>query len=401
VHLRAVFIDSSNPANSGSDSTDFEAALQALDLLVVVDVAMTETARLADYVLPASSQYEKWEFTLFQFEFPTNHFHLRAALLPPLPGTKSEPEIYTEMAAALGLLPEEGVLNELRETAATDKAAFMGAFGAVLKQNPTYGALAPVLLSLTLGQTLPEGAAGAAVLLPGCLRVANEHPVAVARAIDGDAEDPALGIALFDRIIASRSGTPFTVHEPEDTFGFVRHKDQKIHLAIPEMLDWLLGMDPAAEVADPAYPFTLFAGQRRSYNANQIIRIPAWRKSDQEGGLAIHPYDLEELGGTDGGWVTVETRRGQLTARAQADDRQRPGSIALPHGYGMDVTEADGARVVVGPRINMITASDDCDPIAATPHHKTVAAALRRASNEEVATAEDQSRRVQAVIAAS
>ncbi len=67
----------------------------------------------------------------------------------------------------------------------------------------------------------------------------------------------------------------------------------------------------------------------------------------------------------------------------------------------MDVTEADGARVVVGPRINMITASGDRDPIAATPHHKTVAVALRRASNEEVDQAEQNSRRVQAVIAAS
>ena len=28
---------------------------------------MTETAREADYVLPASSQYEKWESTFFQF----------------------------------------------------------------------------------------------------------------------------------------------------------------------------------------------------------------------------------------------------------------------------------------------------------------------------------------------
>ncbi len=399
--LRAVFVDSSNPANTGSDSAKFEAALKALDLLVVVDVAMTETARLADYVLPASSQYEKWEFTLFQFEFPTNYFHLRAPLLPPLPGTKPEPQIYTEMAAALGILPPESALDNLREVAATDKGAFMSAFGTLLKTNSKYAPLAPVLLTLTLGQTLSDGASGAAALLPGCLRVAKEHPAAVARAIGGKADDPALGVALFDRIIDSRSGTPFTVHEVEDVFGFIRHPDQKIRLAIPELLDWLLELDPASDSADPKYPFILFAGQRRSFNANQIMRAPAWRKSDPDGGLAIHPDDLDALGGTDGGWVTVETRRGQLTARAQADDRQRRGSVALPHGYGMDVAEANGARVVAGPRINTLTDSADCDPIAATPHHKTVAAALRRSSNEEVVAAEDQSRRVQAVIAAS
>jgi anaerobic selenocysteine-containing dehydrogenase len=63
---------------------------------------MTETARLAHYVLPASSQFEKTEFTLFNFEFPTNYFHVRAGVLPPLAGTLPEPEIYTRLAIALG-----------------------------------------------------------------------------------------------------------------------------------------------------------------------------------------------------------------------------------------------------------------------------------------------------------
>jgi anaerobic selenocysteine-containing dehydrogenase len=45
--------------------------------MVVIDVAMTETARHADYVLPAASQYEKPEATYFNFEFPENTFQLR------------------------------------------------------------------------------------------------------------------------------------------------------------------------------------------------------------------------------------------------------------------------------------------------------------------------------------
>ena len=45
---------------------------------------MTETAREADYVLPASTQFEKWEATFFNFEFPENYFHLRKPLFEPL-----------------------------------------------------------------------------------------------------------------------------------------------------------------------------------------------------------------------------------------------------------------------------------------------------------------------------
>ncbi len=102
--LRGVWIDSSNPANTAANTAEVEKALAALELCVVVDVAMTETARLAHYVLPASSQYEKTEFTLFNFEFPTNYFHVRAGVVPPLDGTLPEPEIYTRLARALGLL---------------------------------------------------------------------------------------------------------------------------------------------------------------------------------------------------------------------------------------------------------------------------------------------------------
>ena len=59
------------------------------------------TAALADYVLPAASQFEKCEYTLFSFEYPSNYVHVRRPVLPPLAGTLSEPEIYTRLAQAL------------------------------------------------------------------------------------------------------------------------------------------------------------------------------------------------------------------------------------------------------------------------------------------------------------
>ncbi|MEZ0222644.1 MAG: molybdopterin-dependent oxidoreductase, partial [Tardiphaga sp.] len=88
--LRCIWVDSSNPANTVADSAAVKKAFASLDLCVVVDVAMTETARLAHYVLPASSQYEKTEFALFNFEFPVNYFQVRNAVLQPFEGTLSE-----------------------------------------------------------------------------------------------------------------------------------------------------------------------------------------------------------------------------------------------------------------------------------------------------------------------
>jgi anaerobic selenocysteine-containing dehydrogenase len=94
--LRAVFVDSNNPANTAADTEAVERALRALDLLVVVDVAMTETARLAHYVLPATSQYEKTEFTYFNFEFPTNYFQVRAPGIYSRPDSVDRPGLHPE-----------------------------------------------------------------------------------------------------------------------------------------------------------------------------------------------------------------------------------------------------------------------------------------------------------------
>ena len=111
-------------------------ALAALDLVVVIDVAMTETARLADYVLPAPSQFEKWEATFFNLEFPDNVFHLRRPLLEPLrTASCPEPEIHARLVEALGALTDDD-LAPLRAAAAEGRAQFAEAFFAATAGQP-------------------------------------------------------------------------------------------------------------------------------------------------------------------------------------------------------------------------------------------------------------------------
>src|SRR5215831_2548501 len=186
--LRAVWVDSSNPANTAANTDEVEKALRALDLVVVVDVAMTETARLAHYVLPASSQYEKTEFTLFNFEFPRNYFQVRAGVVPPLEGTLPEPEIYTRLTRALGLLPGDNALAPLREAAFHSRAAFAAEFRAFMGANPNLAALGALVLYHTLGATLPDGTAAAAPLWAASLACAKRAPQAVRRALRAGSE---------------------------------------------------------------------------------------------------------------------------------------------------------------------------------------------------------------------
>ena len=104
--FRAMLVESGNPVHSLADSRRMREALASLELLVVIDVAMTETARMAHYVLPAPTQFEKWEATFFNFEFPHNVFHLRAPVLPAPDGVLPEPEIHARLCEALGAISD-------------------------------------------------------------------------------------------------------------------------------------------------------------------------------------------------------------------------------------------------------------------------------------------------------
>jgi len=72
--------------------------------MVVVEPAMTETAAVADYVLPAAVGYEKWEWAGFaKGHFPEIATQLRPPVVPPPGEALPEPEIYARLAEAAGI----------------------------------------------------------------------------------------------------------------------------------------------------------------------------------------------------------------------------------------------------------------------------------------------------------
>ena len=381
--VRALVVDSANPALSGADTRAWRAALPKLELLVTVDVALTETARMGHWVLPASSQLEKWETTFFNLEFPTQAVQLRKPLLQPLAGTLAEPEIYRRLLVAMGDLPASFPL--LQAVARLDRAwprlrLYPLALAATMRLRPKLKKMIAHLLRDTLGRALPDGASAAAPLWGAALVYAEKHPEAVRRAgISGDG--PALGEALFLRILDSRSGNTISTHAASDVFRFIRHGDGRIHLAIPEMLAELRALAAEREPAElvERFPLVLIAGERRAYNANLIYRDPAWRKTDAEGALQIHPDDARQLGLADGGAAICESPRGSVSVRVQITLAVQRGLVTLPNGYGTEHPGPDGSRSAAGPAINLLTDAAWRDPISFTPLHKYVRVRVRAA----------------------
>lgn len=365
-----MIVESSNPAHSVADSGMMRRALGELELLVVIDVAMTETARLAHYVLPAASQFEKAEATFFNLEFPHNTFHLRHRLMEPLPGTLPEPEIWARLMRTLGVV-DDAELAPLRAAAQRSRADFAAAFLTAVGENPGLGKVLPFVLYETLGPSLPEGLSGAAALWGLAQKAAMTYPDAVRRAGHAD------GNALFDAILAGRSGVTFTVHDYEDDFALIAHADRKIALEIPEMLADTRALATApVGLTSPEFPIVLSAGERRAFTANDIIRDPAWRTRDTDGALRISVEDARELGLADGGRALITTAAGQAEATVEISAAMQPGHASLPNGYGVDFVHEDGSARAPGVAPNALTSAGWRDAYAGTPWHKHVPARI-------------------------
>jgi anaerobic selenocysteine-containing dehydrogenase len=370
---KAMIIESGNPVHSLADSPRWREAMAALEFSVVIDVAMTETARQADIVLPAASQYEKWEATFFNFEIPDNVFTLRKPILEPLPGTLAEAEIHYRLCRALGVL-DEAMLTDLREAAGRDRMEFAGKFNLAVSGDPLLGRLAPVILYATLGPTLPDDAAEAAAMWGISHLAAQRDPLSIQNA-GFEGEGPMLGEALFAEVLSSRTGVVFARNDAEDSWRRVTTIDGKLNVDIPEMLA-LFGEVPTepVQLTSDDYPLVLAAGERRSFTANTILRDPDWRKRDRAGALRISPTDAEGLGVGDGGRVRVSTAAGSLTTIVEITDTVLPGHITLPNGLGVDHPDADGEPVLTGVPPNELTYAEHRDPFAGTPWHKHVPA---------------------------
>ena len=375
--FRAMLVETANPLHSLADSKRMREAFDALEFKVVIDVALTETAKSADYVLPVSTQFEKAEATFFNFEFPNNYFHLRHALMEPPEGLFSEAELHSRLAEAMGTMPK-GAVDTLRHAWDEGRETFREAFFGLMGEDPSFGAMAPVALYRAIADKLPQGTAEGAAIWALAQIASMKIGESVRRAGIGTNPNENLGDALFDAILEADRALIFAVDEWDEELEKVGTDNKRIQFAVPDLFEELDSLATEERIpANSAFPFTLSAGERRSFTANTIVRNPDWRRKDAEGSLCMSPQDATRLGLAEGGMARVSTRRGSVEVMVSISDRMQAGHISLPNGTGLSHVGAGagaGANKIGGIAPNELTASEDCDPIAGTPWHKTTAA---------------------------
>lgn len=367
--FRAMIIESGNPVHSLAESQKFRDAMAALDVTVVIDVAMTETAMEADYVLPVANQYEKAEAAFFNFEFPDNHFHVRKPLFEPPASVLTEAEIHCRLAEAMGAVPQE-VIDQLNNALDESRSAYQAKVFELIGAEPALMGVAPALLHRTLGEKIPQEMRNAVGLWAIAQEFAMTHPAEVNRAGIEDTGD-GLGWALFDKMVSSPSGFTFTSETWQATWS--RLKGGKIRLNNPEMIDEIGVLkegDPKETTED--FPFLLSAGERRAYTANTIVRDPEWRKKDAQGALHMHPDDAARLNLGTGSLATLISTTGEASVEVEVSDRMMRGHVALPNGLGLYYPDEDDNSVLTGVAPNELTSLQDRDKFAGTPWHKSV-----------------------------
>ncbi len=249
--FRGIYIQGEDIAQSDPNTQHVEAALSAMDCVIVQDLFLNETARFAHVFLPGTSFLEK-DGTFINAERRINRVRPVTA---PLPGM-AEWEVTQALAQAMGYPMHYESASEIMEEIAA--------------LTPTFG------------------------------RVSFER-------LDRE------GSMQWPCNDTAPNGTP-VMHVDE----FVRGKGLFV----------LTDYQPTEERASRTYPLLLTTGRvLMQYNVGAQTRRTANETWLDEDRLEMHPADAGLRGIEAGDRVSVTSRMGEITLRAEVTDRVAPGVV--------------------------------------------------------------------------
>jgi assimilatory nitrate reductase catalytic subunit len=130
---------------------------------------------------------------------------------------------------------------------------------------------------------------------------------------------------------------------------------------------------PSQEDVDKEYPIMLTTGRVVSQflSGAQTRRIGPLLDQYPEPRVEMHPQLAERVGITDGDWVTVKSRRGDCTLKAQVVKTIRPDTVFIPYHWA-------GRKSA-----NQLTIAAQ-DPISKIPEYKICAVRIAKATEDAI-----------------
>lgn len=362
--LRAVLVSACNPLRAYPDTQSYQKAFKQLDLLVVNDIVMSETARLAHYVLPCRTFYESWDCTFFPWTYPEIFFQLRRPIVLPPEQTLEASHIFTRLADRLGLIPD--IPKTLHNAAEGDRLTFGAALMEFGSRQPDALPLMSFVLAKTFGRVWDSAAKAA---LWGVLMTASKS---FRKNAERAGFKPGLdqGDRIFQALLDKPEGIWIGKADANDPMGGIKTPSGKIEMFIPEMERDVLELTPENEAGrlnlPDDFPLILNAGRHMRYNANTMLRNPEWNRGKRACTIAVNPVDAKHLHINDGQRARVITEAGAAIGELEVSDQVRQGTVLIPHGFGLVY---DGNTY--GINVNWLTKNTHRDPLG-TPLHRFI-----------------------------
>ncbi len=273
--VRGMFIMGENPAMSDPDLNHARHALASLSHLVVQDIFMTETAWLADVVLPASA----WPEKTGTVSNTDRMVQLGKRAIDPPGQARADLWILQQIAAGMGL-------NWSYENDSTLRNTDEGYHGIELVYEEMRQAMHAAIGGITWERLQRESS----VTYP-C------HSL----------DDPGESTMFKDRVATA---------------------DGRIHLVPADII-------PANERPDADYPFVLITGrQLEHWHTGSMTRRSAVLDAlEPTASASLCGADLQALGLAPGDAMTVRSRRGQVTLHVRQDDGTPTGAVFMPFAY--------------------------------------------------------------------
>ncbi len=271
--IKALLVQCANPALTFPNTSRAVSALRNLDLLVVMDLFMTETASLADIVLPSATCLEVPQLREGGTFPPT--FIFAPNVIEPAPDCWPLWKFWAQLAKKLGLEAELPW-----NTAEEYYEYYLKPFGLTLKDfdNPQHVAYEPVQKDRSYRTN--------------------------------GFNTPSHKVELYSEYLESLGYNPMpTYSEPAE--GWVTR---------PEMAK--------------KYPLIMITGSRnRFYHHTQYRNLPSIRKQSPEPLAEINLQTANDLEIKDGDMVTVESPRGSIRIKVRVTEDIHPGIVSVPHGW--------------------------------------------------------------------
>jgi anaerobic selenocysteine-containing dehydrogenase len=248
--------------------------LKMLDFLVDVDLFMTDTARLADLVLPACSSFERSELKFY----PERYVIWTSPVIEPLGESRPDIDIILDLA----------------------------------------GRLAPGDLLLKKGHEECIDW----ILEPADLKVAD------LKKSPGGYDLKDIRMPAYHKYEKSGFSTPSG--KMEFTSLILKHAGLD---PLPRYQEPKLSPFSAPDVAKE-FPLILTTGARLPmYVHSRTFRIPWLRSLHPDPTVDINPLDAEERGISPGNWITLATSKASVRVRANVSEIVLPGMVNMYHGY--------------------------------------------------------------------